>query len=420
MSVECTHADCPRRQAQGEGISITSPAYVHKFMHFGHILGSGVDSLVLALDMRWRGTKFFEKLDELQKDAKFHKRPATGQLETKDQADALMFEVAEHGAGGYRWIVSSTEWTIRMGTWDSSHQRPNTLVKLHSESLWLHGVVESIDRLFKLLESVEGFVIRARASRVDICTDIQIPAEMWHKDLLDHVVGHIQKRTIHLSFKKLEGFQIGKGKFTARLYDKPLEIAEKSHKDWFFDLWKIKEVPEDQRVIRVEFQVRREGLKELAVDTIWDFINHPRSLWDYCAQSWLNFVLEPATRTRVLLPFWEQIQNGFMGGQSGAPFIRAKMVNTKKKQLDRQLLGQASSLVAMSCETSHPSLRIEDHSNLLKESAERVGMSDAVFSEKVRAKLAKRPRDMEKFDMAQAVRASRGLPQVKNDDGTIA
>jgi hypothetical protein len=37
MSEECTRADCPRRQAQGEGTSITSPAFVHKLILIGQI-----------------------------------------------------------------------------------------------------------------------------------------------------------------------------------------------------------------------------------------------------------------------------------------------------------------------------------------------------------------------------------------------
>lgn len=225
-----------------------------------------------------------------------------------------------------------------------------------------------------------------------------------------------------MSFEKLEGFQIGKGVLTARLYDKPFEIVKKSKKFWFYDLWKIEAVPDDQRVIRVEFQIRREALKELAVDTIWDFVNHPRSLWDYCAQTWLQFALEPKVpkRSRVILPFWKIVQNGFLGGQSGAPFIRAKIVNTKRKQIDMQFLGQATSLIAMSSDITEPSVRVEDQTHLLKESAERVGMTDAKFSERIRAKIAKRPRDIEKFEMAQAQRAARGLPQTKTDDGKIA
>jgi len=398
------------------------PYFVPKrYMHPGTVLTSGVDSIVLALDLHWRGDKFFRQLHELQQDARDHKRPAPGQMQTKDQAHAVMFEVLEHGSDGYQWIINSTEWSIKLGSWLQPQSRPNAMVTLRSESLWLHGVVESIDRLSELLRSVEGFIIRNRASRVDICTDIQLPEEMWHKDLIDYRVGHIRKNAIHLEFDRLEGFQLGKGKFLARIYDKPLEIDRISKKYWFYDIWKIEKVPEDQRIIRVEFQVRREGLKQLGVNTVWDFVNHPRSLWDYCTR-WLQLAKnrEALKRDRVLLPFWDTVQNGFLGGQSGAPFIRAKMIQVKQRQLDLQLIGQVTSLVAMQCTTAHPSVRIEDQSHLVQESAKRLGLTDAAFSERIRMKLAKRPREIEKFDLAQAQRAAANLPQWKTDDGKVA
>jgi hypothetical protein len=392
-----------------------------RFMHPGKSLLSGVDSLYLALDLRWRGDKFFQHLEELQQRARSMKRPAPGQLQTKDNAHALSYEVLEHGSDGYRWILNSTEWSILLSAALQPTSRPNALVRLSSEGLWLHGVAECLDRTFALLESVEGFVIKPRISRVDICSDILIPEEMWHKDLIEHKVGHFKKNSIHLGYEKLEGFRLGKGKFLARMYDKPLEIEDASKKYWFYDLWNIEKVPEDQCIVRVEFQVRREGLKQLAVDTVWDFVNHPRSLWDYCSR-WVQFCInrDAVKRDRVLLPFWETVQNGFLGGQSGAPFIRAKMVNTKRRQLDLQLVGQATSLLAMKCTTPHPSLRIEDQGSLVQESAKRLNMSDAQFSEKVQLKIAKRPREQEKFDLAQALRAASKIPQWKTEDGKVA
>jgi hypothetical protein len=394
---------------------------LQRFLHPGKALLSGVDSMVLALDLRWRGDKFFQTLEALQQEARSRKCPVPGQLQTKDQAHALMYEVLEHGADGYRWILDSPEWNIKLGAWLQPQSRPSAIVRLYSDGLWLHGITESVDRLSQLLESVEGFIIRPRLSRVDVCTDIQLPEEMWHKDLIDHRVGHIKKNTVHFDFDRLEGFQLGKGKFLARIYDKPLEIDQVSKKYWFYDLWKIEKVPDDQRVIRVEFQARREGLKLLAVDSVWDFLHHPRALWGFCA-NWLQFAKNrhAPRRYRVLLPFWETLQNNFLGGQGGSPFIRAKMIQTKQKQLDLQLMGQVTSLVAMNCETTHPSLRVEDQSELIQKSARRLGITDAQFSEKVRMKIAKRPREQEKFDLAQALRAANNLPQCRTEDGKVA
>jgi len=196
-----------------------------KFLHPGESLLSGVDTLILAVDLRWRGDKFFQHLDELQQRARALKRPVPAQLQTSDHAHALMYEVLEHGSDGYRWNLASTEWSILLSSALQPASRPNALIRLSPEGLWLHGVAESIDRVFALLQSVEGFVIKPRISLVDICSDILIPEKMWHRDLIDFKVGHIKKNSIHQGFDKLEGFRLGKGKFLARICDKPLPNA---------------------------------------------------------------------------------------------------------------------------------------------------------------------------------------------------
>ena len=47
------------------------------------------------------------------------------------------------------------------------------------------------------------------------------------------------------------------------------EIRDQSHKYWMYDLWNIKKgsVGPDKRVVRVEFQIRREVIKDLGIDT---------------------------------------------------------------------------------------------------------------------------------------------------------
>lgn len=53
-----------------------------------------------------------------------------------------------------------------------------------------------------------------------------------------------------------------------RIYNKVAEIKQKSDKFWFFELW-----GQDQDVWRVEFQVRRQRLKESGIRTFNDLRN---------------------------------------------------------------------------------------------------------------------------------------------------
>jgi len=59
----------------------------------------------------------------------------------------------------------------------------------------------------------------------------------------------------------------------AGLYGKPLEIAEKSRKTWMFGIWGIEPDEVQGKIIRVEFQLRREPLKEMGVGRLSDFLD---------------------------------------------------------------------------------------------------------------------------------------------------
>jgi hypothetical protein len=61
----------------------------------------------------------------------------------------------------------------------------------------------------------------------------------------------------------------------ARLYDKVIEIETKSKKTWMYGIWKMEGPPKNGRVIRVEFQLRREVLRQLAIDTVWQLFKPP-------------------------------------------------------------------------------------------------------------------------------------------------
>jgi len=201
------------------------------------------------------------------------------------------------------------------------------------------------------------------------------------------------------------------------MYDKPLEINEKSKKTWFYDIWNIiqDDMPDELRVIRTEFQLRREVLKELGLDTIWDFLNHPRNLWAYCTQEWLKFTDDPLRdpREQTVLPFWKTTQDGFMGEQCAHPLIRAKAVNIKKKQLAQQLVGQLTSLIVVESKNFAPKIELEQQMPLLERCAKLLDLDDDALSERVRRKQGKYLRAVEKFDDAEAQRKILGLPVMK-------
>jgi len=270
-----------------------------------------------------------------------------------------------------------------------------------------------VDRILSLLNGAGATVDKAKASRVDVCLDILVPKELWNINLVNQRVTRAYEYASHGRKENFSGFTVGKGDILARLYNKDLEIRLKSKKTWMYDIWQLPQVPEEYRAIRIEFQIRREALVELGIDTIWQFANYPRNLWSYCTQCWLKFQDHPELHhtQQTTLPFWSTVQNGFLGSQPAHPLIRAKMVNVKRVQLAQQFLGQFTSLIAIDSEELEPQVSLEDKTPLLKESAVLIGMDDQKLSERVRRKLAKYVHEIQKFKDAEARRKTLNLPQ---------
>jgi hypothetical protein len=376
------------------------------------VLASGVDGVVLAVDIVWKDSEFFQRLNDLKAEAALREQPVPMQIRSLDGAQTLTCEVQASGKGGYEWMVSSPEYHFKLGNWMLPKSRPSAMIEIRSVALWMNGVVEAIDRLIQLLEGVGAHASVVKASRIDVCLDALVPEDFWRVGLLDHAVTRAQDMSLHFKYGRLTGIQIGKGVVLVRIYDKPLEIQTQSSKTWMYDIWNIAEVPEGHHVLRFEFQLRREALKDLAVDTIWHFTNHPRSLWAYCTEAWLRFSENPKAPTRYqkTLPFWKTIQENFLGGQHEHGLVRAKAVNVKRKQLSQQMMGQFTSLIAIGTENMAPCVRLEDHLAVVTDSAQLLGMDDYELTHRVRMKKGRYLKLQEKFDEAEAKRREYGLP----------
>jgi hypothetical protein len=381
----------------------------------GKHLASGIDSMVLAVDLIWKDSSFFKQLAILKAKAKESEAPQPIQLKSPDGKHSLVMEVKAFGRDGYEWMLESPECFIRLGDWLRPKSRPSAMIEVRSQALWLYGAVEMIDRLVELINGAGALFSEAKVSRVDLCLDLLIPKKLWKLKLFDNVMTFAQTRDFHVRSGNFTGASIGRGRFTARIYDKVYEIEKKSFKTWMYDIWNLHEIKPHLRVIRFEFQLRREGLRELAFDTVWQVLNNPRAIWAYCTREWMTFVNDRNLhkRDQVLQPFWKTVQEGFLGGQHGTPAIRAKIVNVKKRQLAQQMLGQLTSIIAMDSDSAYPTVRLEEQLDKVTECAELIKMDDDLLSERVRLKQAKNFRALDNFDMAQAQRAANGLPQSK-------
>lgn len=398
-------------------MTISPPVKVKPSVLAGvQVLSSGIDSLNLALDVKWHDTMIFEIFEAAKFVAQKRNEPVPITMEVPSQNELMLFNFAPHGTKGYKWLFSNNEFAFRLYDSLGPKSRPNVMVEIRSETLWRRGIRDCLELIKEGLKQWGGKIIKAKTSRIDLCMDVLIPAHFWTEDLLGNMVSRARKVAKYTESGELEGTQIGKGKLVGRLYDKALEIRTQSQKTWMYKVWGIKEVKEHDRAIRIEFQFLRETIKELGFDTIEDTLNHLESIWAYATQQWLKFQTNPGkhhTQRKTLL-WWEQVQNSFLGVQEPTPAIRSKAVHTTQLQLASQIVGLITSLAATKDEFGNEPLfskiTYESLGHVFQKALRISGKSEEDLKEAVNDKRAKNWRGKQKYQSANWNRLNLGLP----------
>jgi hypothetical protein len=234
-----------------------------------------------------------------------------------------------------------------------------------------------------------------KPSRVDLCLDLMVPEGFWSSEIMDYAVNRAKETRTYHHYKDLEGFQIGKGVILARIYDKVMEIRDQSKKYWMFEVWKIDQVPEGRKIIRIESQLRREAIKGLGLDTVDELFAYCPNLWAYCTQEWLKFQDRPGLHhtQRTTWPWWEVVQKGFLGVQDAEPLVREKACGWEVRQLALQTYGCLTSFMAAVVEArsswGEKPLRLTDVLNMLALELGSAGKDEADLNGKVMFKRAK-------------------------------
>lgn len=397
-------------------MTISPPAKVKPNRSSTQILASGIDSLYLAIDVHWSNTDFFDYLANLKETAKNTRKDAPGFFELDKGKYKYPFNVKPNGKNGHEWIITNKEFDISFGAWKRPQSKPSVLVKISSEALWHLGAENTVDKIIQILFSQGGTGITIKPSRVDLCVDALFSEHTFNPKLVDFSTTRSTYICLHFNHKKLTGVGIGKGKISARLYDKPLEIRQKSKKLWMYDIWRINEVPKGWKVIRTEFQLRREALKQLAINDAGDLFLHCDRIWAYCSQKWLKFQTNPGKHhtQRKTLTWWETIQNGFLGVQDPAPLIRSKALRHDIKQSTTQAIGYVRAIIAARIAAQeldeYVPAEIEDGLEILLKEINQTEESKAAFAESVRGKKVKFHRTLSQHNKAETERKKLGFP----------
>lgn len=392
---------CP--DTNGGRTTISPPSKItQESLEHVKILASNIDTLVLSIDIKWTDPYFFAALTEAKSLAKQDKIDFPLPFKMNDKNDAYYFNVKYHGSNGYEWILNNPEYSVLVGNWKIPQSRPSIMVTIRSETLWTKGPRKAVSFITRFLEEFGAEIIITKISRLDLCIDTLFPERLWNANLLENKVTRATDTKIFHSNKKLTGISIGKGSFSARMYDKPLEIQQQSNKIWFFDIWGLDAVPKSFKIIRVEFQLRREAIKEIGIKHVSSVFDLIQNVWAYCTKKWLKFQDNPGKQShqRNTLAWWVSIQNGFNNIPAGSPLIRRKAIKANQDRLSQQINGLLSSFAALELEGG---IRIRpDDVNLItafkafRRHQSENNLSDITFSKRVENKKAKYYRNKEK------------------------
>jgi hypothetical protein len=301
MSASVGSASGQRARAHGEVALDTSLSNTvsNKYIpEYFKPLRWGVDSLYLSFagELHPDVEHQLELLKELAQSDKLEEQ-AFAQIKLGEH----IFEVKDKSTGMFAFTLVDNCFRINISR-SRAKSLPMAYVQISSEYLTHKAHAEIVLELQKLLSELGNVNSSASVSRIDLFVDFgsNESMESWDRHAWLTRSDNIDQYSIKGMFS---GWTIGLGSpLAGRLYDKILEIVS-SKKDYLLPLWKQAGWNGDSRIWRMEFEFKREVLRQLNIKTYEDAKQNLNGLWDYATTNWLRLTLpNPADSNRSRWP----------------------------------------------------------------------------------------------------------------------
>ena len=198
----------------------------------------------------------------------------------------------------------------------NSKALPLAYVQISSEYLSSVGVEQAEQSLRYIVNTLGVVNEPANISRVDLFVDFMAELRMDSFDPLQDWVTRTQSIDLHYRHNQFSGWSFGMGgSIGARLYNKQLEIEKKSRKFYLYELWQAAGWDMSAQVWRMEFEAKRDVLKELGIFKLDNLLQLQSALWIYLTQNWLRLAVPRPDDTNPSRwpthPLWVQITRVF-------------------------------------------------------------------------------------------------------------
>lgn len=259
----------------------------------------GFDSVYVAYYLQATGSNplDFQKLAEQQESIRQSKRkiPLVVTLGNSE------FHLKPNGTkSGYPFVIENGDFHIQLGEFN----KPNFYVQFYSQALWRESAHLLHEKFLKWAASVGFTPYKPESlSRIDYCFDYNLPEIDFDEDSFK---SQSIKDSKHRGNRKDQTFTFGGGgDIMLRIYDKVAEIKQKSDKVWFYTLW-----GQDENVWRIEWQVRKEVLKDFSISSFDDLKAQIGDLLFYLAteHTSLRIPSEDSNSSRwPIHPLWQDL-----------------------------------------------------------------------------------------------------------------
>jgi len=282
------------------------------------------------------------------------------------QAEAI---VTKGGGPSYRFAMRSGGVTLAIANMNGPKgDCPNVKVTFGSLVLMTSELRHEWERLCNEIEEFGGELEKSKISRVDGCVDLWgiATALFVERFRLRFFVSRARKFSdnfifedqdanaaqVHGTATKDTGFSFGRG-MMIRIYDKLEETKRDDVKRQVMieKRWNG-ETPE--HATRVEFQLRREHLKSMGIDSMADYFERRADVWAYMCDGWFRMTEGAVDRenrnqgTAETWSLWETVRAAFVAwaGAERVEVVRTKLRECNFEALERQAAGCLLSLYA--------------------------------------------------------------------------
>lgn len=318
----------------------------------------GEDTAVLSLGVTWKRDcdAIFRALGTAKEKAK-----ACHSMVPVSVGDVLVgVHPSGHKSGTvyfpYRVETRGFVFFIREGRCDDV---PTVRVEIGSLLLMsCGGLAHAWAECRNVLESMGGYVLWNKLSRLDMCVDLPgVDVDTLVRLVSDRqAVCRAREKNYHELGERFTGVTVGHGDILVRMYDKLHEVQTAKPDPRKLELLEAFRWGGPQEcAARVEFQLRREALKSLGVSCIRDYLQKRGELLRYLTSDWFRLVDEVPDRENNntgragLHPLWVHVCEKFQawaGTASTAARRAGRRLSRDPVRLVKQAIGCLMSAVS--------------------------------------------------------------------------